>query len=360
MKNLMKFKTLSLGVLTSALIMTSCSDDDATIGSGGEYTSQLTNISNNVIVKNYEVLKGKGEAMASAASSVAVGDQASLDNARNAWKEMRINWENSESTLYGPAGDEGLGVDGNIDSWPIDLQFVSDVLTGSSEITTDFIALQDANAKGFHALEFLLWGLNGQKTASDLSPREIEYIKATANYLNQQTTSLFNAWSPSSGNFAANLTNAEQGIYHSQVAALVQIVDGMAGIADEVGNGKMNDPMYANGGSFSLEDEESRFSNNSKSDFADNIRGIKYVYTGDYAGGSGSGISEIVAANNPALDAEIKTKIDEAISGIENIPGTFTDAIQNNRPAVEEAIDKVIALYEVLNSKLKPYLNNNL
>src|SRR5690606_8851784 len=110
---------------------------------------------------------------------------------------------NSESTLYGPAGDEGLGVDGNIDSWPIDLQFVSAVLNGNSEITTEFIAVQDANAKGFHALEYLLWGIDGQKIASQLTAREIDYIKATANYLNQQTTSLFNAWSPSGTNFAA-------------------------------------------------------------------------------------------------------------------------------------------------------------
>jgi len=358
MKNLFNISLAKIGILLLGVTMLSCSDDDVSVTQSEDYSGNLNNIALNVVVENYDVLKSKGEAMADAASTVTIGNQSALENARNAWKEMRIYWENSESTLYGPAGDEGLGVDGNIDSWPIDLQFVSAVLNGNSAITTEFIALQDANAKGFHALEYLLWGIDGQKTANQLTAREIDYIKATANYLSQQTTSLFNAWNPSGNNFAANLTNAQNGVYGSQNTALVQVVDGMAGIADEVGNGKMNDPMYANNGSFSLEDEESRFSNNSKSDFANNIRGIKYIYTGDYDGASGLGISEIVAAGNAQLDAEVRTKIDEAVSAIENIPGTFTDAIQNNRPAVENAIEKVNDLYDVLNAELKPYISN--
>ncbi|MFV0305651.1 MAG: imelysin family protein [Moheibacter sp.] len=360
MKNLFNIKLITVS-LVLGLMFTSCSDDDDPIipqEGTTDYSNNLENIILNVVVENYKVLKEKGEAMASTATAVSLGDQTALENARVAWKEMRIYWENSESTLYGPAGDEGLGVDGNIDSWPIDLQYVTDVLEGSTEITVDFIASQDANAKGFHALEYLLWGIDGQKSASDLTDREIDYIKATASYLSRQTTSLYTAWSPSGNNFAVNFTDAENGIYISQISALLQIIDGMSVIADEVGNGKMYDPMYANNGNYSLEDEESRFSNNSKADFTDNIRGIKYVYLGDYSGNKGLGISDIVAANNAELDTEIKEEIDEAIHAIETIPGTFTDAIQNNRPAVEEAIEEVVELFEILNSKLRPYISS--
>lgn len=357
MKNLFNIKNAALIVAAFGITLTSCSDDDVVITATEDYSSNLNNIALNVVVKNYEVLKQKGEAAATTANAVQIGNQQALNAARQAWIEMRIYWENSETTLYGPAGDEGLGVDGNIDSWPIDLQFVNEVLGASSPITVNFIAEQDANAKGFHALEYLLWGIDGQKTADQLTAREIDYIKATAGYLSQQTTNLYNAWNPAGTNFARNLTDADNGIYQSQIAALIQVVDGMVVIADEVGNGKMYDPMYGNNGSFSLEDEESRFSNNSKADFADNIRGIKYIYSGDYQS-SGLGLSEIVAVQNPTLDTAIKTAIDEAIAGIENIPGTFTNAIQNNRPAVENAIDKVIALQEILNSQLKPYVSS--
>lgn len=346
-----------LMIVFFGLFSVSCSNDDEILPEEEDYSSNLTNITNNVIVKNYETLKQKGEAMSAAADNVAIGNQSSLDAAKNAWKEMRIYWENSETTLYGPAGDEMLGVDGNIDSWPIDLQFVTNVLNGSTPITVSFIAIQDANAKGFHALEYLLWGIDGQKTADQLTSREIEYIKATAGYLKQQVTDLYNAWNPSGSNYAANFTNANSGIYHSQTSALVQLVDGMAEIANEVGSGKMYDPMYGNNGSYSLEDEESRFSNNSKTDFADNIRGIKYLYSGDYQTSSGLGLYEIVASKNQTLDTEIKTAIDDAVAAINNIPGTFTTAVQNNRPQVENAIDKVNALETLLNSKLKPFIS---
>lgn len=357
MKNLVQTSRVLL-LASFALFAFSCNNDDDILPTEENYGDNLQNIANTVIVKNYDNLKQKGEALATAANSISIGNESSLTAAKNAWKEMRIYWENSETTLYGPAGDEMLGVDGNIDSWPIDLQFVTDVLNGSTPITVDFIAIQDANAKGFHALEYLLWGIDGKKTASQLTAREIEYIKATAGYLKQQTSNLYQAWSPAGNNFAANLINADSGIYQSQISALIQLVDGMAEIANEVGSGKIYDPMYGNNGSFSLEDEESRFSNNSKTDFADNIRGIQYIYSGDYKNiSTGLGISEIVAVKNPELDKEVTKAIQDAISAIENIPGTFTNAVQNNRPQVENAIVKVNDLEKILNAKLKPYIS---
>lgn len=353
-------KVSTLAVATLFAFTFSCSDDDDPIIEQADYSTYLSDIVTHVVNKNYTNLKTASSEASTKCNALTIGDDAALTEAQNAWRAMRVYWENSESTLYGPAGDEGLGVDGNTDAWPIDLSFVQTVLNGSSTITVSFIAQQDANAKGYHALEYLLWGIDGNKTASSLTAREIDYIKATAEYLSQQTTALENAWSPSGSNFSTNFTNAKNGIYQSQISALVQIVDGMIVIADEVGNGKLNDPMYKNGGSFSLEDEESRFSHNSKADFADNIRGIKYIYTGDYDGVNGKGFSELVASKNSTLDTELLTKIDDAISSIETIPGNFTDAIQNNRPAVENAITKVNTLLMALQSDLKPFIQESL
>ena len=353
MKN---FKHLSVLSAIISIAFVSCSDDDDPIQEEANYSSYLNNIALNVAVNNYNNLKMATSATLDKCNALAIGDDNALMEAQQAWRNMRLYWENSEATLYGPAGDEGLGVDGNTDSWPINLSFVNTVLNGTDDITVEFIAQQDANAKGYHALEFLLWGIDGEKTADQLTERELDYIQATAGYLSQQTSDLYNAWSPSGDNFAANFTDAKNGIYQSQISALLQLVDGMVTIANEVGTGKLVDPMYGNNGNFSLEDEESRFSNNSKADFADNIRGIKYIYTGDYQGNSGAGLSELVAANNTALNSEINSKIDEAIASIENIPGTFTEAIQFNRAEVETAIEKVVALSDALNSQLKPYI----
>ncbi|WP_369048230.1 imelysin family protein [Tenacibaculum sp. UWU-22] len=352
-----KIKNIAIVVFIISILFTSCSDDDAPVIQT-DYSKYLSSITLNVILKNYENLALASTNMVVKSDALTIGDDTALKEAQDAWRKMRVYWENSEAVLFGPAGDEGLGVDGNTDAWPIDLAFVNNVLGGSDQITINFIAQQDANAKGYHALEYLLWGIEGNKKASDLTAREIEYVKAASGYLNQQTKALYDAWNPSKTNFAANFTNAENGLYRSQIAALIQLVDGMITIADEVGNGKLNEPMYGNNGSFALESEESRFSHNSKADFADNIRGIKYMYSGDYLTNLGVGFSELVAINNSALDTKIKNQIDQAIQSIEAIPGTFTSAVQNHRSEVEKAIKEVLDVFNVLSSELKPYIQN--
>jgi hypothetical protein len=65
-----------------------------------------------------------------------------------------------------------------------------------------------------------------------------------------------------------------------------------------------------------------------------------------------------VALTNATLDTSLKSAISNAISAIEAIPGTFTDAIENNRGAVEKAQTKVAELKALLESKLEPFISS--
>jgi hypothetical protein len=65
-----------------------------------------------------------------------------------------------------------------------------------------------------------------------------------------------------------------------------------------------------------------------------------------------------VSIQNAALDTEIKMSITEAIVAIEAIPGTFTQAIFDNRAEVEFAQSKVLALLNKLQSQLLPLISN--
>jgi len=116
-------------------------------------------------------------------------------------------------------------------------------------------------------------------------------------------------------------------------------------IADEVGNGKINDP-------FSTQDltlEESRFSANSKADFADNIRSIQNIYLGEYSSQkNGKGISTIIIAEDAKLHASIVSLIGQTILAIENIPGSFSEAIFNHPEVVKEAQQMVRTLQSML------------
>ena len=108
---------------------------------------------------------------------------------------------------------------------------------------------------------------------------------------------LHDAWKSTGGNYQRNFTLAgESGsIYTSQKTALVELVDGIIGIADEVGTGKIASPLTGNGGGAAPELEESRFSNNSKLDFEHNIESVQNIYMGDFNGHAGKGLTDIVA-----------------------------------------------------------------
>ena len=172
-----------------------------------------------------------------------------------------------------------------------------------------------------------------------------------------KTQQLYNGWNTTQGNFANNFITAGQSgnlFYTSQKSALTELVDGIITIADEVANGKIETPLNGNAGSAMPEAEESRFSNNSKLDFADNIRSIQNIYLGDYNGVDGKGLTDVVVLSNTALDATIKAKINAAIAAIEAIPGTFTNGITNNRAEVQNAQTKVSELKLLLESSLQP------
>ncbi len=340
---------------------TSCSDNDPPAetpeNNDALYAAVLKDVSLNVITETYNQLYTNATALESAAASLSVGDEAALDNVKQKWQDTRAPWEESEGFLYGPVDTEGI--DPAIDSWPVDVNAINNILNSGQDITP---ALLESNneARGFHTLEYFFWGLDGNKTAADLTSRELEYIQAAASDLRAKTEQLYFGWLPSQGNFAANFINAgESGsIYTSKKNALSEIAEGITIIADEVANGKIEEPLNGNNGNPKPEAEESRFSNNSKLDFANNIRSIEHIYLGDFNGVQGKGLTDIVSAENATLDTDIKAAISEAILAIEAIPGTFTQAIFDNRAEVEFAQGKVLDLLNKLQSELEPFISN--
>jgi predicted lipoprotein len=353
MKHFLKFKHF-LTIFALAAVVFSCSDDDDN-GSDtvtADYDVHLTNVANNVIVETYKDLAQKGVALLTEAQDFQGDVTASnLDEVRQAWRSAREPWEKSEGFLFGPVDTEG--VDPAIDSWPVNVSDMDDLLndtTNHPTITESSVEGQVDEAKGFHLIEYLLWGIDGNKQVADFTPRELEYLVAACANLEDRTAFLHNSWKSNDGNFVANFLNAGQtgSIYVSQKAALQDLLDGMITIADEVANGKIETPFNGeNGEGFNPEEEESRFSHNSKLDFANNIRSISNVYNGKFSI-DGLGISDVVAEFNPTLDATFQQQILDAIEAIETIPGTFTDAIENNRPAVANAQTKVRDVLETL------------
>lgn len=348
---------IALVAFTSIALM-SCRDSNNEVVTENTTNKEvIANLTNNVIITTYQDLNAKALNLKTKIAALSIGNDAALSAAKQAWSETRSPWEKSEGFLYGPA-KQPEDIDGSIDTWPVDVAAMNAILNSSQAITPQLIA-SNPEARGFHLIEFLLWGENGNKTASEFTARQIEYLNAAATDLQNNTNQLYTGWIASGGNYAQYFLNpsATSTKYKSEKEVLLEITDGILTIANEVANTKIEEPLTGNNGNAAPEKEESRFSNNSKQDFADNIRSIKNIYLGGY-NNSGKGLTEVIKAKNSTLDSEMKTKIDAAISAIEAIPGTFSTAIVSQRPAVQNAQAKVLELMTTLETKVKPLVNN--
>jgi putative iron-regulated protein len=342
-------------LLSGFLALSSCNDDDDPTPPA-DYSDILDNTGENVILKTYETLASQAAVLQSATQALENNpSQANLDAAKAAWVATRSPWEQSEGFLFGPVDQEGI--DPSIDSWPVNVTDLNNVLASGNELTESFLAQQEGTLKGFHTIEFLLWGETGDKQVGDITPREFEYLAAASGVLASDAQQLYDLWKPSGGNFISNILNAGNGsqVYISQKSALEEITNAMIIIADEVGNGKINDPFVQQ----DLTLEESRFSANSKADFADNIRSIKNIYTGVFdVFGNEHSVSDIIAEKNATLDVKVRAEIDAAIQAIETIPGTFSDAVFNNQASVAAAQQAVRGLQATLEEQVLPIISN--
>lgn len=245
----------------------------------------------------------------------AIETDADLKLAQDQWRETRVHWELTEAYMFGPVKDEGL--DPALDSWPVDRVQLDQVLASGLALTPESISANlGGGLKGFHTIEYLLFGEGGTRKAAELTsnPRRMQYLVAVSGALRADAEALYAAWGPDGGDFGRQfkLSGKPGGRYYNQVDAIQQLVNGCAEIADEVANGKIADPFKEQ----NPELEESQFSFNSIEDFANNIQGIMDVY----AGRDGSrGISVSVAAIRPELDVRVRAEIRAAIDSIRAI-----------------------------------------
>jgi uncharacterized iron-regulated protein len=342
------------------------SDDDA----GFTDTQIIDDYVDRVIVPTYTLLNVRFEALRSSIDAMAGGVTAeNLAAAQQAWIDAREPWEQNEAFLFGPVS---TGYDGALDNWPLSQGDLDGILTGTVELTPEFIALQDSNVKGFHAAEYLLFGEGSAKSAADFTnPRELEYLSLIADEMVQLSASLKSDWTVSymdGDPYAEVFRSAGQGsrAYPSLESAAEEIVQGMIGICNEVANGKIATPVEEQRPDLI----ESHFSYNSLVDFQNNIRSVQNAYLGDdpAAGAAGlcegdpacqgKGLNEFVASIDPAIDAELQAEIIAAIDAIGAIRAPFEEAITDPSQAdvIAAAQDAVRQVEATLRDKVLPLI----
>lgn len=380
-------KTLGASLLSAGLLgLAGCG------GGGGGSTDTMVSLdarsliqsgTDDIITQTYQNLNAAAGSLLVAVQALDDGDatEADMDAAQAAWKAARVPWETSEGFLFGPV--DALGVDPAIDSWPLNTADLQQFLQNNPDATQSDIENASDDVRGFHAIEYLLFGdgvNDNDKAATELTDAEINYLVALAQAFQAQTQKLEDAWVTDfngKGPYGELLKTAGSNtIYASQGAVMEELLNGLITIADEVANAKIAEPFGPSLGSHDTSLVESQYSWNSLTDFHNNIQSILNVYTGQLGydpqtdSVSDTGIYAFVMAHDAALADQVLTQIIDAQQKIALIKGDgnpdtteitgsalpFREQISNEagRALIQEAMDAVNTLKATLETNVLP------
>ena len=310
---------------------------------------------------------------------IAKPSEASLLAARAAWIKAREPYQQTEVYRFGNAIVDDW--EGKVNAWPLDEGLidyvdksygsesdenalytvnvianpsltVNGVQVDAGKITPELLSktLHEAEeveanvATGYHAIEFLLWGqdLNGtgpgagKRPATDFDTakcsggncdRRTDYLKAASTLLVTDLEAMVANWQPDG--------DARKALMADKNAGIAAILTGMGSLSyGELAGERMKLGLLLN----DPEEEHDCFSDNThNSHYFDQI-GIRNVYTGHYRRIDGSivkgpSVSELVAKADPALDAEIREKLDATVGAM---------AVMKARAESVESYDQMI------------------
>ena len=279
--------------------------------------------------------------------------------AKHAWLLARIPYGQTEAYRFANSNVDGW--EGKVNAWPLDEGLI-DYVTGDygtadgnrkfgkANVIADMAAFpiidrkllvqdlheadaEEANvATGYHAIEFLLWGQDtnesktsaGQRPASDygiskactsgsgnpqsaiICSRRGQYLREVTSLLVDDLEEMVADWAPNRKNYRAQLTagDVDKGI--------TKMLVGIGSLSlGELASERMLVALLAH----DQEEEHSCFSDNTHVDIAENARGIRNVYLGEYQRINGSiisgpGLSALVAAIDPVLDEKLRAQLD--------------------------------------------------
>lgn len=356
-----KVSLILLAAIATSTLLFSChkNNDNGNNISNVTETQVITDFVQKIALPQYQNLQEKATALNNAVQALnANTTDANLHAAQQAWRDTRTGWETCEGFLLGPVEDNNY--DPNMDTWPVDYLQLDSILatTAIGNYNTTFVSQLNQNLRGFHPLEFILWGQTGNATADSITADQKAFMVALSQDILNTVDSLNNSWATTGGNFQQVMLSAGPGNtrYPTKQSVILAIVNSMSDICNEVGVQNTDGKIFAPFSAHDSTQTESPFSHNSLIDFRNNIMGAQNVYLCTWNGVQGGSISAFVSARNVSLDNTIKADFTAAISALNNINGTFETAIYTEPTQLTNAMNALNTLQSDLDGKLKQFV----
>ncbi len=241
----------------------------------------ITDFTNDIVLSQYSALLSSSLTLQTSVGNLnTTTNEANQAQAKADWKNMRSIWEQTEGFLLGPV--ESNDYDPNTDTWPTDYTQMDSLLANNDfEFTTNNVKNLPQSLRGYHPLEYMIWGKGGSKTPANFTARQKQYMVALIDDISSNNVQqLYNDWF-GAADYKSQVLTAGKGSteFSSRKALFLNMVSAMSDICGEVAEGKMKEPFDAYDSTIT----ESPYSSNTLIDFKNNIIGLQNVYMGSMA-----------------------------------------------------------------------------
>lgn len=314
--------------------------------------AMLRNISENVIIKRYVELE---EALTLLALKLDAFDASpttsSLKAAQQATLSAYLAWQYCSVFEFGPAAEENLRL--SMNTFPCD---TNQIESNISTETYDLALAVNADAKGFPALDYLLFGNAENQTISSFSAAgksRYTYASKVLTELQEKTAEVIYGWNEE--NYSVEFSNNTASNVGSPIGSLINQINFEFELLK---NARIGIPMGKKTlGETQVLKLEAYYADRSKSMALANLQGIQEAFSG----GSGQGFDDYLDAlgakrGNENLSTSILNRFSEVRMALESTDESYRDIIENNVSALEASYSAIEQLVVLLKTDLPSQL----
>lgn len=320
-----------------------------------EKKKMLENVAFNIVVPAYETMYQATDSLnAMTQDFVNAPDIQKLNMLQDQFKRAYLLFEHVSAFEIGPAEIELFRA--NLNTFPCDTtQILTKIAAGDYSLS----AAADIDAKGFPAMDFLLFAKNGDQafvlnryTKHADSAKFRMYLKTLALEISNKTTNIYNAWKPGTTSYATTFANNTGSSIGGSIGMLV---NQLCFDLELLKNGGIGIPSGKKSmGILYPEKSEGVYSGLSLSLAKARLRALENLYLGkgvisqDSIGFDDYLMHVDAKYGQSSLNEVIQSKFNAAKNKLETIPETLPNSINTQLTLVDDAYNELQQLVVLL------------
>lgn len=187
----------ALLIITSIVLIWSCSDEDGTTTTDFDRAAMLESIATNLIIPNFEQLNGSVQKLSTAANQfVLETTEENLASLQAAWQQSVTDHQHCSAFGFGPASLNLGNYDDVLAIFPVDeVQVEANMLNEGFNLSASF----DRDVRGFFAIEYLIFGKNqsSAEIVASFDQTRKDYLLLIVDELETTVATIVDEWNTS-------------------------------------------------------------------------------------------------------------------------------------------------------------------